>query len=110
MAHCQNEVKATEAIREAKVHCGAIVREVEACCSAGDREAESHCAEHAHSIQQLYAEGLQCLEMEAMEEDGRDCLSLTACGMALQAYPPEAHGVLMAPSICSHGTCLWPPF
>ena len=33
------------------------------------------------------------LEMEAIEEEGRDHLSfLAACGTALQACPPEACG------------------
>ena len=54
--------------------------------------------EHACSIQILHAEDMQHLETEAMEEEGRDCLSfLATCGMALQACPPEAHGVLMGP-------------
>ena len=36
--------------------------------------------------------------MDTMEEEGRACLSfLAACGMALQACPMEAHGVLMGP-------------
>ena len=85
MALHQNEAKAMEAIREAKAHCGAIISKAEAHCSADIREAESQCAEHACSIQQLHAEDMQHLEMEAMEEEGRDHLSLfTACRMALQ--------------------------
>ena len=41
---------------------------------------------------------MQHLEMEAIEEEGKDCLSfLIACGTALQASPPGAHGVLMTP-------------
>ena len=39
---------------------------------------------------------MQCLETEAIEEEGKDHLSfLTACETALQASPPEACGVLM---------------
>ena len=102
------EAEATEAIKEAKAHCGATIREAESHCNTCIREAEtdctsitteaeahctadirrveSHCAEHAHSIQQLHAEGIQPLETEAMEEEGRDHLPfLTAHGMALQA-------------------------
>ena len=142
MALCLNEAEATEAIRDAKAHCGTTIRETEACCTTHIREAkahhtthireaendftshirdaeadyasitieaeacstadirkvESHCAEHACSIQQSHVEGMQHLEMEAMEEEGRDHLSfLAACGMALQACPLEAHGVLMGP-------------
>ena len=120
MALCQNEANATEAIKEGKVHCGATIREakahhtshireaeancvsiiteVEAHCTTDIRKAESHCVGHTCSIQQSHAEDMQCLEMEAMEKEGRDCLSfLAACGMVLQACPPEAHGVLMGP-------------
>ena len=114
MTLCQNEAKATEAIKEARAHCGATVREAEswctthireveadcasiimeaeACCTTEIRNIESCCAEHARSIQQSYEEGMQCLETEAMAEEGRDCLSfLTALGMALQVCPPKAH-------------------
>ena len=107
MALHQNEAKATKAIREAKAHCGATTREVEAHCTTHIREAEanfasfimeaeahctadikraeSHCVEPAHSIQQSHAEGMQWLETETMEEEGRDHLSfLTTCGTALQ--------------------------
>ena len=104
MALHQKEAKATEAIREAKAHCRATIREaeancasivteVEAHCTADIRKAESCCVEYAHSSQQLHAAGMQHLEMEATEEERRDSLSfLTACGMALQACPPEACG------------------
>ena len=94
MAICQNEAEAAEAIKGAKVHCGTTIRETETCCTADIRKGESCCAEHACYIQQFYAEDMQCLEMEAMEEDRRDHLSLlTACGAALQAYPwkPVGH-------------------
>ena len=72
--------------------------EAEACCTTDIRKAESHCVEHACSIQQAHAEDMQLLEKEAMEVEGRDCLSfLATCGIALQTCPPEAHGVLMGP-------------
>ena len=84
MALHQNKAKATEAIKEAKAHCGATIREAETHCTADIRKAESDCVEHAHSIQQSHAEDMQHLEMEAMEEEGRDHLSfLTACGAGL---------------------------
>ena len=88
----QNEAEATQAIREAKTHCGTTIREAEASCATYIREAEAYCAttitkaealcaaeirkaesccaDHAHSIQQLHAADMQCLEMEAMEEEG----------------------------------------
>ena len=41
---------------------------------------------------------MQHLEMEAIGEEGKDCLSfLTACEAALWASPPKAHGVLVTP-------------
>ena len=54
------------------------------------RKAESHRAKQAHSIQQSHAEGMQHLEMEAIKEEGKDCLSfLATCSVALQASPPK---------------------
>ena len=131
MAICQNKAKATEAIRDAKVHCESVIREVEAChattireagthcittireaeahsstiiteveahCAADIREAEFHCAGHACPIQQSHSDNMQHLEREAIEKEGKDCqFFLAAYGMALQVYPPEAHGVLMCP-------------
>ena len=102
-AHCTTLIREAEAccttlIRQAEADCVTIVAEVEACCTTDIRKVESHCVENAHSIQQLHAEGMQCLEIGAMEEEGRDHLSfLAACGTALQACPLEAHGVLMDP-------------
>ena len=118
-----NEAKATEAIKEAKAHCGAGIREVEAChaslareaevchvtlireaeddcttivaeveasCTADIRKAESDCMEKACSVQQLHAENMQHLEMDTIEEEGRDHLSFLAmCGVALQACLPR---------------------
>ena len=85
-------------VREAEANCASIITEAEVCCTTAIRKVESHCTEHGCSIQQLHIEGMQCLETEAIEEYGRDCLSfLAACGIALQACPPEAHGVLIGP-------------
>ena len=115
MALCWNEAEATEAIKEAKAHCGAAVREAEAChatlireveddctttvveaeahCTTDIRKAESHCMEKACSIHQLHAEDTQCLEKEAIEEEGRDHLSfLAAHGAAPQACSWGPHG------------------
>ena len=41
---------------------------------------------------------MQCFEIDTIEEEGRDHLSfLATCAVALQACPPETHGVLMGP-------------
>ena len=78
---------------------------MEAHCTADIRKVESCGVEHVCSIQQLHAEDMQHLETDAMEEEGRACLSfLPACGMALQACPPEACRLLMGP------LHLWPLF
>ena len=144
MALCQNEAEATEAIKEAKAHCGVsirkaeaycptlvreveachttlireveancvtIVAKVEACCTTIIRKSESCCVENAHSIQQSHAEDIQHLEIDTMEEEGRDCLSfLAACGAAHKACPPEACGILMGPFNYSWGTYHWSLF
>ena len=92
------EADCTLIIREIDANCTSIIMEAEGCCAANIRKAESHCAKHAGSIQQSYAESMQHLEMEAMEEKGRDCLSfLATCGLTLCTYPPETHWVLMSP-------------
>ena len=89
----QNEAKATKAIREVKDHCGAAISEAdtchattvreaeghcittiteaEACCAADFREVRSHCVDHAHAIQQSHSNNIQCLEREAIEEEGK---------------------------------------
>ena len=83
----ENKAQATEAIREVKAHCLETIREVEAAC-----------LDHTQTIQQSHSGSMQCLEREAIEEEGRDHQSfLAACGVDLQACPPEAHGVLMYP-------------
>ena len=98
MALYQNEAKTTEAIREAKAHCGTAIREAEACYTTANREEKARCADHACSIQQLHSDSMQCLKREALKEEGKDCQSfLATCGAALQACPPEDHGVLMYP-------------
>ena len=39
---------------------------------------------------------MQCLEADAIEEEGRDCLAfLAACSTTLRASPPEAHGIMV---------------
>ena len=126
MALYQNEAEATEAIREARAHCGATIREVEtcctthireteanctsiiteaeACCTADIRKAESHCAEHACSIQQLHAEGMQCLEMEALQKGGKRLPLLpNLLWNGTAGLPPEACGGTNGPPPFTHG-------
>ena len=44
------------------------------------------------------AKDIQHLEVEAIEEEGRDCLAfLTTCGATLRANPPEALGIMVTP-------------
>ena len=118
----QNEAKATEAIWEAKAHCGTAIRKaethhvttirkVEAHCAtaiteaeghnATDiREAESHCADYAHTIQQSHSNNMQCLEKEALEEEGKDHQSsLAPCGMALQVPHRSPRGTNVPPLV-----------
>ena len=105
----KNEAEATETIREAKAHCMATIQEagaacaaaiweVEAVCTAAIREAETACADHTHTLQQTHRDSMQGLEREAIKGEGRDCQSfLATSGVALQACPGEACGVLMNP-------------
>ena len=64
-AHC------TTTIREAEGHSSTAIMEVEVHCAIDIREAESHCADHAHTIQQSHSNSIQCLEREALEEEGK---------------------------------------
>ena len=52
MALCWNKAEATEAIKEAKAHCGASIREAESHCTTSIREAE---ADHASIIMEAEA-------------------------------------------------------
>ena len=92
------EAQHATCIREAEANCTSTIAETENCCSTAIRKVETHCVKQACSIQLSHDEGMQHLETEAIEEEGKDCLSfLAACGTVLQACLPEAHGVLMAP-------------
>ena len=103
-ALCQSQAEANEAIQKEKVHWGTAIREVETCyapqllwkwklvnAATNIWEAESCCADQVYSIHQSHVSSMQHLEMEALEEEGRDHLCfLAASGAALQAYPPQA--------------------
>ena len=129
MALHQNESEATEAIREAKALCGftireakthhttlirkgkancaSIITEVEVCCITAFRKAESYCAKHAYSIQQLHAEGMQHLEMEAIEEEGRDWPLLPSClWNSIMGLPPGNPWGTNWPPPIAHGKCV----
>ena len=72
--------------------------EAENHCSTAIREAESSATSKACSIQKSYTKDIQCLEVEAIEEGRKDHLAfLAACGMALKASPPDAHGIMVTP-------------
>ena len=117
---CQNEAKASKAIKEVKAHCAASVLEAEALYAEAIREAETThstsimeaeggcvtavrevvaaCVAPAFDFQQAHGETMWALESEAIGEDGQaQQSSLQAYGTALQACPTEALGVLMYP-------------
>ena len=82
--------------KEIKDDCAHALAEAENCCSTAIREAESRGASKAHSIQQSHAKDIQHLEVEAIEEEGRDCLAfLAACSTALRASPAMACGIMV---------------
>ena len=62
------------------------------------QDAEFQGTSNACSIQQSHTKDIQCLEAEAIEEEGRDFLTfLTICGTTLRASPSEAHGIIVTP-------------
>ena len=78
--------------------CSLALAEVESCCSTTIREAESNGTSRVHSTQKSHAKDIQHLEVEAIEEEGMDCLTfLTACGAALRASPPKGCGIMVTP-------------
>ena len=91
-AHC------TMAIREAESHCATDIREVVSHCGADIREAEAHSVAQACSIQQSHSEDMQHLRTDTLEKEGRGHLSfLSVCEVTLQACPPDALGIVMYP-------------
>ena len=85
-------------LKEIEDNCSLALAELENCCSTTISEAESRGASKAHSTQQSHAKDIWHLEVEAIEEEGKDCLAfLTACGTALWASPPKAHGIMVTP-------------
>ena len=99
IAMCQNEVQATEAIKEVEVYCAAAIKEVEACQVI-----------HACTLEKSHKESMLELEHELIAEEGWDHQAfLEACGPVLWACPPEAHGVLMYPLHLLTGIMLLAP-
>ena len=120
ITHHQNESKTSKAIKEikacyaaalsgAKATYVAAIREAEATHSAFAREAEvihttavrkveAASVVQTFKLQQDHQETMQTLEDEAIKEEKHACQSfLQVCGVALQACPNEALGVLMYP-------------
>ena len=120
IAHCQNELKTSEAIREVKTSYMATLgdakatyvtamrkaetahlsstSEVEAAHATTVRKAEAASAAQASKLQQTHQETMQNLEDEALEVEKCAHQSfLWACGVALQACPNEALGKPMYP-------------
>ena len=78
--------------------CSLALAEVENHYSTTIREAQSSSTSRAQSTQQSHATDIQCLEMEAIEEEGKDHLSfLTTCSAALRASPPKGHCIMVTP-------------
>ena len=92
------EVLHTACIKEIEDDYTHALAEAEHCCSTAIRETESSSISKTHSIQQSHAKDIQPLEVEAIEKEGKDCLTFfTACSTALRASPPEAHGIMVTP-------------
>ena len=120
VAHHQNEIKTSEAIREVKACYAATLgdaeaayvtamrkvetahststSEVEAACTTAVRKAEAASVAQASQLQQVYQETVWNLEDEALGVEKHAHQSfLRACRVALQACPNEALGRLMYP-------------
>ena len=78
--------------------CSLALAEVENCWSTTIGEAESNNASRGCSTQQSHAKDIQHLEVEAIEEEGKDCLAfLTTFGAAFRASPPKSCGIMVTP-------------
>ena len=98
MTPWQNESKTLQSIKEARAQCDHSIKEVDACWSLAIWEVESQGATQSCSFQQSHAKDVQHLEEESLEKERRDQLNfLSVCQAALDASPPESHGMLIAP-------------
>ena len=97
MAFHQNDSKAMESIKEVKAICAHSIQEVENCCSVVITEEEAQRVSQVVSLQQSHHKTVQYLKVESIEEERKSQLNfLSVCQAALQASPPEFHGVLVA--------------
>ena len=88
----------TACIKEIKDDCTHALSEAENHCSTAIREAESSSASKAHLIQQSHTKDMQHLEAEAIEEEGRDCLTFLATfSAALRASPSKGYDIIVTP-------------
>ena len=87
-------------MREVEATHSASTREAVAACTTTVREAEAARAVQTSKLQQTHLETMQALEDEALKEERHSCQSfLQPCGVALQACPHKALGILMNPYI-----------
>ena len=116
---CQNDSETTESIKEAKAICTCATQDAEALCSATIKEAKATCthtiqeakalcsmairdaeiwgASQAISLHQAHAKSIQCLEEQAIQEEGKSQLDfLLTCQATIQASPVELHSALVA--------------
>ena len=85
-------------IKEIEDDCTHTSAEAENCCLSAIQDAEPQGTSNAHCIQQPHTRDIQHLEVEAIEEEGRDCLAfLTTCSATLRANHPEACGIMVTP-------------
>ena len=88
----------TAAMREAEAAHSASTREVEAACATTVREAEAARVAQTSKQQQIHLETMWTMEEKALEEEKCSHQSfLQACGVAFQAIPNTALGILMYP-------------
>ena len=95
-----SDAKATHAavIREAEAAFSVSTRGAEVIHASAVRKAEAASVAQSSKLQQVHQETIQTLEDEAIEEEKCAHQSfLWACGVALQACPNEALGVVMHP-------------
>ena len=120
ITHCQNETEASKAINGVEAHYTvalhntkavyaaamkeaedthlASTREAEATHVTAVREAEATRAVQTSKLWQTHLENMWTLEDKALKEERHSCQSfLWACGVAFQACPHKALGILMNP-------------
>ena len=84
------KVQHTDCLKEIEDNCSLTLAEAENCCSTTIRGAEFSSASKASSTQQSHAKDIQFLEAEAIEEEGKDCLTFLTTVMPLGPALPRA--------------------